>query len=317
MVISENFKDHVCFSNLFAIHYAKLYGQLSDILSENAVAHSTIMHTKDYWCRDYMPVQYGCTLYAQFIYNPDYLQDKRKYLTDVDKVVEKKAGVLIDTVEKYPLVLDGGNLVFCNTRQKDYIVMTEKAMFENPDKSKKQIEGIIQKAFKDNGKPLCIVWLPWDREDICGHTDGILRYVGENKEGKPIVLTNLDLYDESIADDMYSRLIEYFDVRELKLSHYDKLSWAYINCLQMRDLIIVPGIGDKKTDEEALQQIKVLYPQYGDKIYQVQMHDFIAEGGGALNCCTWTYSTEMGRTPHNPQNETPRRYRTANSRLHQ
>lgn len=75
MIITENIKDHVMFSNLFVRHWPKLYRSLDDILTKNGIPHGTIMHTKDYWCRDYMPVQYDEGKFAQFIYNPDYLQD--------------------------------------------------------------------------------------------------------------------------------------------------------------------------------------------------------------------------------------------------
>jgi len=102
------------------------------------------------------------------------------------------------------------------------------------------------------------------------------------------VLANLQLYDNKIAQKMYSSLKQHFDVIELKLSKYDELSWAYINSLQTCDFIIIPGLGDAVTDAEALTQYKQLYPKYEDNIYQVQMRDFIAENGGALNCLTWT-----------------------------
>ena len=135
---------------------------------------------------------------------------------------------------------------------------------------------------------LTIVWLPWDKEDTFGHTDGIVRYVGINKSGKPRVLVNLELYDDKIAQKMYSSLKQHFEVIELKLSKYDELSWAYINSLQSCDFIIIPGLGDEVTDAETLAQYKELYPEYEGDIYQVQMRDFIAENGGALNCLTWT-----------------------------
>ena len=66
------------------------------------------------------------------------------------------------------------------------------------------------------------------------------------------------------------------------------MSWAYINSLQTCDFIIIPGLGDEVTDAETLAQYKKLYPEYEGDIYQVQMRDFIAENGGALNCLTWT-----------------------------
>lgn len=47
-------------------------------------------------------------------------------------------------------------------------------------------------------------------------------------------------------------------------------------------------IGNPITDAEALEQYKQLFPRYEGKIYLVQMREFIAEQGGALNCLTWT-----------------------------
>ena len=88
---------------------------------------------------------------------------------------------------------------------------------------------------------------------------------------------------------MYDALAEHFEVIGLKLSEYEDLSWAYINCLQTMDFIIIPGIGNDVTDTEAVQHYNELFPHYKDHIYMVQMRDFIAEQGGALNCLTWTF----------------------------
>lgn len=66
---------------------------------------------------------------------------------------------------------------------------------------------------------------------VCGHTDGILRFVGAQKDGKPVVLTNLSVYDDGIATQMRNILMEHFYVIELNLSEYNELSWAYINAL--------------------------------------------------------------------------------------
>jgi agmatine/peptidylarginine deiminase len=210
---------------------------------------------------------------------------------------------------KSSLNIDGGNMVFCRGGKHpdytNYVVMTDKVMKENISFSQEEIEQRIQKALikeGDSNSNLQIVWLPWneDEEDVCGHTDGILRYVGISGAGKPIVLVNLEIYDKKRADGMRSVLSEYFDIIDLNLSRYDKkYSWAYINMLQTRDVIIVPGIGDELTDKEALEQIKKLFPQYEGRIYQVQMKTFIDghlgkdDGGGALNCCTWTISNEI------------------------
>ena len=138
---------------------------------------------------------------------------------------------------------------------------------------------------------------------VCGHTDGILRFVGTNKDGKPVVLTNLSVYDDGIANQMRNILMEHFYVIELKLTEYDELSWAYINALQTRDVIIVPGIDNTKLDNEAMSQFIDLFPNYRGRIYQVQMKEIIKKWGGALNCCTWTVSEDMSKLHHNTEND--------------
>lgn len=290
MIITEKDKNKVIFSNLFYRHYPELYKELGDILFSYHKRYGTLSFTKDYWVRDFMPIQTAEKVFVRFIFNPDYLQDKKEYITDVDKVIKNCPFAHEYEIVNVPLVLDGGNMVFCkglmNNIGQSYVVMTNKVLVDNPKFNKQQMENLIRQAFHEYA--LTFVWLPWDKEDTFGHTDGIVRYIGTYKDGKPKVLVNLQLYDEDIADEMYKSLEQHFEIIELKLSHYDELSWAYINCLQTQDLIIIPGIGDSIADAEAMAQYKDLFPEYEGNIHQVQMRDFIAENGGALNCLTWT-----------------------------
>lgn len=290
MIITEKEKSLVVFSSLFFRHYPKLEEQLHDIMLPYHKGVGMVCHTKDYWVRDFMPVQADEKVFVRFTFNPDYLQDKKKYITDVDKVIQHYPFAQEFKIVNLPIILDGGNLVFCKgydgLEETAFVVMTEKVLAENPSLCKEQIETHFRYAFQEPN--LIIVWLPWDKEDIFGHTDGIVRYVGSTTLGRPQVLVNLELYDEEIADQMYEALAEHFEVIELKLSEYDELSWAYINCLQTHDFIIIPGIDNPITDAEALKQYKQLFPRYEGNIYQVQMREFIAEQGGALNCLTWT-----------------------------
>lgn len=291
MIITETEKTQVIFSSLLVRHYPELYNQLSKIMWDYHRGYGTVSNTKDYWVRDFMPVQLNQNVFAKFIFNPDYLQDKKKYITDVDKVINNCPFVKDFIFVNIPLVMDGGNMVFCKGRKGSlftyFVVITEKVLFENPDYNKDSIEAILRDTFVESD--LTVVWFPWDRKDTFGHTDGIVRYIDINEEGKPKVLVNLELYEDEIANQMYDALAEHFEVIELKLSEYDDLSWAYINCLQTADFIIIPGIGNDVTDAETIKQYRELCPEYEEHIYMVQMRDFIAEQGGALNCLTWTF----------------------------
>ena len=290
MIITEKEKTKVIFSSLLDRHYPVLYNQLCNIMCNYHGGYGYVCHTKDYWLRDFMPVQLDEEVFVKFTFNPDYLQDKKKYITDVGKVISHCSAAQEYKIVNIPIVLDGGNLVFCKGYEglevSAFVVMTEKVLAENPTLCKEQIEKLFRYAFQEPN--LVIVWLPWDEEDTFGHTDGIVRYIGHNSLGRPRVLVNLELYDVAIANEMYDVLNQYFEIIELKLSEYNDLSWAYINCLQTQDFIIIPGIGNTITDAEALKQYNELFPAYKDHIFQVQMREFIEAHGGALNCLTWT-----------------------------
>ena len=88
-MITEQYKEKVFFSQLLRTDYPNIYKDVCEILDANKVAHETLPLTKDYWCRDYMPIQYACDRFSQFVYNPDYLKGKEKYITDVYKVMKK------------------------------------------------------------------------------------------------------------------------------------------------------------------------------------------------------------------------------------
>ena len=228
-MITEQYKDKVYFSKLLCTDCPNIYKDICEILDANNVAHETLSLTKDYWCRDYMPVQYASERFSQFVYNPDYLKGKEKYITNADKVMKKIEGNNF-IVNHSSLVIDGGNIVIGEIglpnsyTTQSFIVMTDKVMRENEGLSQKEIETQIQDSFKpkecnSDYDDITIVWLPWDPKDICGHTDGILRFVDINKDGKAVVLANLSVYDD-IATRMRNILMEHFYVIELKLSEY-------------------------------------------------------------------------------------------------
>lgn len=285
-MVTEQYKDAIYFSSLFAWHYPNVYKEISDILVYHHIEHGTLLHTKDYWCRDYMPIQWGFKSYIQFRYEPDYLKDKPQYKTNIIPVLKAMSRDM--DITQSPLIVDGGNVVVCEANskwigscmrgRKPIVIMTEKVFQENSQIDQSEVLAIL----KENFYGADIVFLPWDKYDICGHTDGIIHNVGNGK-----VLVNLNVYPLKIAREMSRRLSKVFVVIDLKLSEYHHNSWAYINMLQTRDVIIIPGLG-LPTDGEALSQIKELHPSYDGRIYQINIAPIIKKWGGALNCLSWT-----------------------------
>lgn len=285
-MVTEQYKDAIYFSSLFAWHYPNVYKEISDILVYHHIEHGTLLHTKDYWCRDYMPIQWGFKSYIQFRYEPDYLKDKPQYKTNIIPVLKAMSRDM--DITQSPLIVDGGNVVVCEANskwigscmrgRKAIVIMTEKVFQENSQIDQSEVLAIL----KENFYGADIVFLPWDKYDICGHTDGIIHNIGDGK-----ILVNLKVYPPEIEREMRRRLSDDFAVIDLKLSKYDENSWAYINMLQTRDVIIIPGLG-LPTDGEALSQIKELHPSYDGRIYQINIAPIIKKWGGALNCLSWT-----------------------------
>ena len=113
MIITEKEKSLAVFSSLLFRHYPELEEQLYGVMRSYHKGVGMVCHTKDYWVRDFMPAQVGEDVFVKFIFNPDYLQDKKKYITDVDKVIKNCPFAQEYKILNIPIILDGGNLVFC------------------------------------------------------------------------------------------------------------------------------------------------------------------------------------------------------------
>lgn len=250
-----------------------LYQSLTKVLKDNAVRYRILANTNDIWCRDYMPIQTDEKRFVSYKYYPNYLVDKHQeqYITNVRDVGNVD---FLRQAEVVPLdlVLDGGNVVKCGNK----IVMTEKVFVENKERSRNEIQRLLDEAFQCE-----IVFLPWDKREKYGHSDGIIHHVGDNR----VLMTNYGDFDKSFAQDFLRILEKHFDVKTLKynVEKADENSWAYINYLQVGNLVLVPQLGIPE-DDQALQQIAEVMPQC--KVVGVPAWEAVHKGG-ALNCISW------------------------------
>ncbi len=264
----------VYFSKWLKDDFPELYSQLRCVLAKHGEECDLLPNTKDYWCRDYMPIALGRGRFLQYDYMPDYLNNKRdrRYITDPCKVCESLG---LECV-KADIVLDGGNVVRCG----DKVVMIDKIFSENPQYDRVELLSELERLLEAQ-----IVLLPWDRKEKYGHADGVVRYIGDGK----VLLTNYRDYDANVHSCFKDILSKNFEVRELcySQSNSNDSSWAYINFLQTEWVIIVPMLGSHK-DQEALEQIRRYFPQYKGRIEQVDAREIVRRGG-ALNCVSWEY----------------------------
>lgn len=298
-MITDNLTNTVYFSGLLPAICPILNASISEVLLKRGISFDYLKGTKDIWCRDFMPIQIQKDRLIAYKYTPDYLQDKRhiRLQTNLEDVLKAESNALfrvlptcrvedvafdgmhsipilkpiVETI-KIDLVMDGGNVVKCG----DIVVMTEKVFIENSDKSRDVVEQILCDAFQCD-----ILFLPWDREEYFGHSDGIVHYAGDGR----ILLTNYNDFSTYFYRRFRKALEARFEVIPLKyhVKRRHARSWAYINFLQVGKLVLVPQLGMEE-DGYALQQI-------GNAMSDCEIVGIPAleavRRGGALNCISW------------------------------
>ncbi len=224
---------------------------------------------KHIWARDYMPIQLEKDRFLLYRYTPDYLKGFEDFIPDYRAICKELQLECVTT----DIVMDGGNVVKCG----DKVIMTDKIVYENPGRFYRDILSELENHFQAQ-----IVLIPWDKYEKYGHADGMVRWI----DGNRVLLNNYADFDPSLRKELRKALSEHFTVEELSYGSnaHSKLSWAYINFLQVKNCIFVPGLGIKE-DFMAQEQIQRLYPDYKVNIVDDCLR--LVQDGGALNCVTW------------------------------
>ena len=282
-MLTDRLTNTVYFSSLLPEKCPILNAHLIDALQKRGIPYAYLSGTKDIWCRDYMPIQVNAERFVFFKYTPDYLQDKaglriQTNPDDVFKVEENNLKKLLPQSSIIDLVLDGGNVVKCD----DVVVMTDKVFVENKDKTLAEVERILRDTFQCE-----IIYLPWDG-DMCGHSDGIIHYAGNNR----VLITNYKDFSRYYYYRYLKILEKKFEVIPLKYNakRLHARSWAYINFLQIGNMLLVPQLGLEE-DKQALEQISKAFPNCD--IVGIPAVEAVRRGG-ALNCISWNISTFEG-----------------------
>lgn len=281
-MIQDNQCNRVFFSALLRERCPIAFRGLTEVLDKYEVPWSLLEGTNDIWCRDYMPIQILPNYFMGYDYHPDYLlhsAKNRATITDGNEICRKLGYACSDMLNS--VKIDGGNVVKAAGRA----IMTSKIFEENPNDNLSWFVHFIENAL---GAKLVI--LPWDANEEFGHSDGICRYIGGNR----VLLTNYADFDSRMAERFRNILKSCFkQVEELTFNTHrkpHKHSWAYINWLQTEQVLILPKFGIEE-DEQALEQISRLIPEYEGRIEMVDASDLVIHGG-CFNCCSWTIREE-------------------------
>lgn len=259
------------------IHYKQVFNNLILALSQEQIQVEILPRTrskKHIWARDYMPIQLSKDKFLFYEYLPDYLQDDELFIPDYEGIVND----LHLKCDATFIVLDGGNIVKCE----DKVIMTDKIFQENPKWVKHALINKLEKLMKAT-----VVLIPWDRYDIYGHADGMVRYISDDR----VLLNNYADIDAGLCKRLIKALEPHFFIEKLEYGtpRCGKLSWAYLNFLHVKNCVFVPGLHAKE-DQLAFEQIQHFYPDCN--VIQIQGCEDLAREGGALNCISWNIKAD-------------------------
>lgn len=275
-MIPDNSTTFLYFSELLSTEdkYEIIWQNITKALSAVGVKFGLLPHTADIWARDYMPVQVSAEKFVEYRYDPDYLQGVESGYRNLKTYPDIVCDAIGLSTVKTDLIIDGGNVV----KSRNCIVMTDKVVWENRLKySKQKLIARLHEVFEVDK----VVLIPADPKDIFGHADGMLRFIDDDT-----VLVSSFYREETVMLRQLSRAglkAEFLDPGQKKLHKYE---WAYVNFLQMRDVLLLP-VFEYGANEKALELIQSWYPEYKGKILPVDCTSLLKHGG-ALNCVSWT-----------------------------
>lgn len=260
--------------------YSDVWARIQAALTAENEQFDFIPDTADIWVRDFMPFQRFDGDYVVYRYNPDYLQGKAaKYITDCGEAFRAVAGDEILTSNKChhtDLVIDGGNMIKCVDRNgAQCVIMTSKVLYENPTFSRKEI--LIRLCEILDAE---VILIPWDTEEPYGHSDGMIRSIGNGK----LLMNCYQDMDAKLWKAIVMALGSRFEIVELSYGTMCReKSWCHLNYLELRDAILVPT-ANIASDKVAISQIGAAT---GKRCIPISMSKIIAEGG-AMHCISWS-----------------------------
>lgn len=277
MIIDKE-TDKVYFSYQSTYDFKSELTEIKSILKKYNVDWGFMAGTRDYFCRDYAPVQIDETRFVQFRFYPDYLAraDREKYITDMKKVYEKNGFLNNNSVTFSKIKLDGGNIV----KWKDKAIVTNKIFTENKDIRETEIIDELERLLE-----IKIVVVPAYSGEETGHADGLVRFI----DGATVLTYNLDIENNENGLKWKENFLKTFEENNIEVKMLPPVSekedannWAYLNFLQVKDLIILP-VFNRDSDKTMLSFFKETFKANIETVYSQN----ILNQGGVLNCFTW------------------------------
>ena len=281
-MITDQETNFAYFSAHLPQRHSEFFKELRAILLHKGIEFGLLPHTKDIWCRDYMPVQVSKKCFVQFKYDPTYLDCLKYRRTKTDpagacRVIGIKAAQL-------DIKIDGGNIVKSRTK----VILTERIFSENPRSPKYKLLSEIKNKLKVKQ----VIIIPECPFDLSGHADGMIRFVDGVKDEETVLVNDFSGESPEFFSQFHRALSKQgLSPVLLPYTAYrnkgDDAKGIYVNYLQVGKIVIYPVYGLK---EDALAH-KVFTRYFGANVVPIRSNA-IARKGGVLNCISWNIFKE-------------------------
>lgn len=269
-------------SSILKEKFPNAANELFSVLRKYNVTVKELTHTKDVWCRDYMPVQNRLGELIQFKYDPSYLRGEKEWEESRSDVHEVCAANGIKPIYS-DLKIDGGNVVMLGNKA----ILTNRVFSENPEYDRETLISKIEDLLKAK---VYIIPAYSLSEDVTGHADGMVRFVDEHTILGNDLSEDYDYMKKGIDKVCQIAGLNYIDVPyfipEKDRNHEMNAIGIYVNYLEVGNLIVLPKFGvEGNKDQETIDLFHKIFP---DRIIEAVDYNEVAVEGGLLNCSTWT-----------------------------
>lgn len=273
-MVTEANSNKVAITDLLQKHHPEIADAIINKCTEWGMEVIIIKGAKDFWCRDFMPIQIAANKFVQFVYDPTYYHhiDYRHLQTDINELKYAPAGEII----KSNIILDGGNITHFNKTA----ILSDRIFKDNPAYEK----GELIKHLTDLLELKKLVIIPSVPYDITGHSDGMIKFINEDT----IFLNDFSSVCSTTYWRKLNKALNGFNIVLMPNEFHrntlpDDATGDYINMIVIKDLIFLSTYG-YSTDDVALKLVQSEFPSHS--IIQL-ITNTLAAKGGILHCATW------------------------------
>ena len=277
-MITDNQTNTVCFSNLLPEAYPESYKELSNIIESAGYKVKLLVETYDIYCRDYMPVQVAEDDYVQFVFRPKAYFKPEEY-SDITNPVLAELMNRLPQPRYSPLILDGGNVV----KAENKVIITDRVIKDNLYQfTETEIRAQLEKDLKCQ-----VIIIPEHPGEITGHADGLIRFIDETT----VFINETPGEREKKWLKQFLSILNQNNLSAIELPcpmepDQPTAEGLYINYLQVGSLVVVPQFYFNPKDAWVFSIFRETFGN-GYAVVPFDAGD-IAEGGGVLNCASWT-----------------------------